>query len=173
MVAKKAEKINLIKIIGDPIDKATRSALKKSHMNRDAKFMADQIKKRTRLGRGVAIQNGRSFKLAPLKDDTVHGREILQDNGDLSVFTRPEKSNLTATGQLLDSIGGGSTTAGSGRIFITDNRKDGVSNSEIEKGHDKKLRPFMHLSKPEINRLNRRIRERIVAAFNAALDKLN
>lgn len=94
-----ADKVRkLEKLINDALKGATR----KKTLDEVGKLMADRIRLRTRLGKGVSQPTGGSPKpLAKLAPSTVRGRASFKG---LSGDTTPSKSNLTRTGELLDSI---------------------------------------------------------------------
>jgi hypothetical protein len=122
----------------------------------------EQIRKRTRLGKGVDDKGG-NIKLNPLTELYVERRKKLP----LSGQTTPKKSNLTATGQMLESIKG--TRQGLKFIFsFIGNRKDGKTNNEVASYAPKLGRPFFNLSNTEKNGISRGIRKLI----NDALKKL-
>lgn len=137
---------SLDKIIGDSVGKAVEGAFTQSQMARDAKFMAKEVRRRTRLGRGVQRTGARSFKLAGLKESTIRSRRRTQNAGELSTDTSPTKSNLTETGQLLDAIDGRSSGPGNAEIFLKEDRTDGALNNDIASFQEDKKRSFMHLS---------------------------
>jgi hypothetical protein len=69
----------------------------KSAMNEVAELIPAQIRKRTQLGKDL-----RGGKIAGIKDTTKATRKRYSKNLDSN--TTPNRSNLTATGQLLNSI---------------------------------------------------------------------
>lgn len=73
----------------------------KRTLNKLGKEARNQVVKRTRLGQGVTGQ-GQPEPLKPLKQSTKDYRTRYSKN--LSRFTSKNKSNLTATGQFLDSM---------------------------------------------------------------------
>ena len=120
-----------------------------------------QILKRTRLGKGVKYQGGPAFKLPSLKDSTIDQRERYDFN--LSPFTRPPRSNLTATGQLLDSIRHRLLRTGKNRtveLYFKENRRFELSGPPSKVKHSKLSkfvadngRPFFNLAGFEIAKL--------------------
>ncbi len=130
---------------------------------------ADRIRKRTRLGKGVAAPGADPIPLKPLSDSYKDARKKQRGNkGKLSSFTSAGKSNLTFTGQMLDSLRVLTQSASSVVIGLYGNRKGGGSNSEVG-GFVSEVRPFLNLSKAEMNGLARIIRERIDAALKRFL----
>lgn len=103
-----------------------------------AEEMADVIVKRTKRSQVVKEPEGRISKMKQKADGA--------------------ESTLTDTGQMLDSVIG--RTAGRGRAVVTlkDSRKGGGSNIEIAGFHQfgtskMPARPFLNLSKTEVDRL--------------------
>lgn len=70
----------------------------------------------------------------------------------LSDATSPTKSNLTLTGQLLDSL---TVEAGQGQALVTVEgiRDDGQSNKEVARKVQEEGRPFLDLAKGDLNQL--------------------
>src|SRR5690606_22586140 len=139
---------------------------------------AEQIKKRTQLGFGVD-DNGRQTKLKPLSmsyraqrrgeiafftDES--GRKIPyipSEKPTLSPYTSPAKSNLTKTGEMLESIKG---IVKDTSIFInvTGKRRDGsgLTNEEVKEFVEQQGREFMRLTNGEKNELARKLKDRIL-----------
>lgn len=133
--------------------------------------MADRIRKRTRLGKGVAERGGNPEPLKPLsrsyRDQRAGKVAFFTDEEGivhpykpkrapkLSPQTSAGKSNLTRTGELLDSIAVLTAKLGSVIIGLKGKRNKDVA------AYVSQDRPFLNLSKPELNGLARLIRERI------------
>lgn len=111
--------------------------------------MADEIKKRTRLGYGVSKNNGSKERLESLSEQYKRARSRM----DLSGETSPNKSNLTQTGSMLDSLEPVRTGEYSIQVTPTGNDSNGISNADKASWLTEQGRPFMFLSKPEIIRL--------------------
>lgn len=109
-----------------------------------AKELPEVIRDRVRGGMGL---NG---PLKSLSESYIKTRTRLRKS--LSKFTDPEKSNLTATGQMLSGIVGEASRTVV-RIFIKENRKKELSgekktNKEVRE-YVEKDRPFFGLTKTE------------------------
>lgn len=116
----------------------------------------DLIVKRTRLGYGVAKNGGKRFKLAALSDAYVKQRK--KDR--LSKFARPKKSNLTKTGQMLESVKVLKVSRGVITVGPQGVRRDGISNDDLAIWNAKrKGRSFIYLSDNEFNQLRRAYRK--------------
>lgn len=120
----------------------------------------NQIVKRTRLGKGVKTPGGAAIKLLPLKDSTIDYRDNYDNN--LSPYTRPPRSNLTATGQLLDSIAYRiikKTKSKIIQLFFKENRRFELDGKPARIKHNKlsqyvqKDRPFFYLANFELNKI--------------------
>ena len=133
-----------------------------------AKDAAEIIRKRTRLGFGVGSDGAPRHKLPALKPSYVRQRERFRR---LSGNTRPGKSNLTRTGQLLDSLRGRYKSKGKGEVYVQSNRDDGKTNDEIA-FHVSGKRPFAHLSNSEINQLKNKVRKDLKAEVNKILQRI-
>jgi len=155
---------------------AFKKAQSKENMSAFGDYVAERIMVRTRLGRGVAQEGGASQPLKPLSDSYKKQRQgkiaffttkegvvvpyVPDQKPKLSEFTRPTKSNLTFTGQMLESIKTLSAKVGEVVVGLSGNRKDGLTNLEVGQ-YVSKARPFMNLSKPEKEGLAREIRKLI------------
>ena len=146
------------------IEAALDRALQPRNLGKIAQSLALDIKKRTRLGYGVERTGAEKFKLAPLEAKTIEKRESLHDQGRLSEFTSPTKSNLTEKGHLLDSLVGRSKRKGQITVALKENRGDGKSNSKIE-SFQRKKRPFFNASRLEIKRLLQQIKDTLRKEF--------
>lgn len=103
------------------------------------------IVQRTRDGKGVKRPGSSPYRLKPLSASYIAFRR--KNRSALSPFTSPSKSNLTFTGQLLNSL---VLKKGATTITITPSgiRDDGKSNAEVAR-RVSKARPFLALSKGE------------------------
>jgi hypothetical protein len=117
-MAKKAT----VKITG--VSKARDNALKfikaqqgnSAILNDIGQTAADQIKMRTR----ARLEQ---YKQDDIAESTVIGREILAEANNTNEFSQPKRSNLTFTGQLLNSIKYKViASAGSVSLFLSDFR---------------------------------------------------
>lgn len=116
----------------------------------------DLIVKRTRLGFGVKKNGGKRFRLASLTEGYVKQRK----KGGLSSFTRPKKSNLTRTGQMLESVKILKLSRGVITVGPQGKRNDGKSNDDIAIWNAKrKGRSFIYISDNEYNQLRRAYRK--------------
>lgn len=115
-----------------------------STMDKIGKELAQTVKTRTRKGFGVDQPGGRSKRLTKLSKPYKKERKGLQSRGKLSSETSPAKSNLTKTGELLDSIKG-SGKKNEARIYI-----DGRNNVKKVRDQAQAGREFMNLNKAEI-----------------------
>lgn len=164
-------KIDFKKAISN-ITKELEASIKRTtdrnSMQKYAKFLAGEIKLRTRLGYGVEENEGEKKRLAPLAKSTKTQRQARKDKGRLSNSTDPNKSNLTQTGQLLDALDGRATGSAQAEVFLRDQRSaDSLTNTELagyhEEGKGKPKRIFMRVSKQELKRLTDQIRKDLIA----------
>lgn len=110
-----------------------------------AEAATQNLKTRVRLGYAVAQDSGPQGKFKPLADSTVSKRRKLK-SPPLSENTTPKRSNLTQTGELIDSI----TYRISGNkieIYL-----EGARNQKVAE-YVTPARPFFHLSAIEVSRL--------------------
>lgn len=147
---------DLVKKITKELEQTVKS---KAFYDEVGEEVSTQIRKRTRLGYGISGTESQ-VKLKPTAPSTKKGKEFKKKKGKLSGLTTPKKSNLTDTGQLLDSI---NHKASIQKVVIgfKDQRKDSeIGNKELAK-HVQVDRPFFGLTTPEKNRLKRLIEKKI------------
>lgn len=159
------------------MERAVMLALEKvrsvSSMKKYGQMAADIVKLRTRLGDGVAKEGGEREKLKPLAQATKDARKRMANRGELHEHARPNRSNLTMTGQLLDSVKITDVSVGMVKFGPEGLRKDGnLSNAEVGKYVTEAGRPFNNLSKVERKRLNDSIFRDIKAALRRFTKRL-
>lgn len=161
-----------------------------ANMRKLGEMVAGMIKLRTRLGYGVASDGAEKSLLKPLAKSTIEvrkgnlafyksatGKVIAyepDDNGAkvrLHSDTRPSKSNLTRSGQLLDSEQ--VTEVGQGWVHVgpSGERTDGLTNEKVAEYVSDGGRPFNHLSKVETKRLQDELKRQLREAIKRVLTK--
>lgn len=138
------------------------------------KLRAD-IVKRTRMGYGVNQDLGTKEKLASLSKKY---KKFRKDNpyNELSKMTNATRSNLTYSGQMLDSLYAKGDSTYLGSILVKDARKrvmgakKAPKNSDLIKWHEDGAgrlpkRPFFHVSDLENARLEQAMQKKLVAAL--------
>jgi hypothetical protein len=153
-MARKSAVIQFSRIMKKLETVVSKEAVKASSLQPTGDFAASIIVKRTRLGYGVDKQYGSKQKFAPLAPSYIKQRKMFAG---LNPLTTPKRSNLTRTGQMLDSV---KAIARNGVIYIepTGRRDDGKTNLDVaiwnHKGNARRNRPprvFMNLSRLEFN----------------------
>jgi len=151
----------MIKLLANAI----KNSVTTEESARISNIAARQIRKRTRLGFGIG-SSGKQTKLNPLSGKYIEQREAYSEN--LSDQTKPRRSNLTATGQMLDSIQGGAK-AGNVIVEISGSRKAGLtgsrgtaSNADVARYVQEQGRPFFGVTTPERRSLIREIKQVIL-----------
>lgn len=138
----------------------------------------EQIKKRTRLGGGVQTVNnegfgGRRTKLDSLSESYKKKRKLYKSN--LSSQTSPSKSNLTATGQLLDSIKSRKRPGDKLDFKVTGSRRKELDGSKSNKTNEQvrkyveEKREFLGLTNAEVNKFTRLARKIIEKELSKVL----
>lgn len=139
-------------LIKDTIDKPL--------MNRIGIEVAQLVKTRTRKGFGVSANLAPQKRLKGISESYKKQRKRLAAQGRLSGETTVNRSNLTKSGDMLDDITHTSTT-NTATIFIKGSKNRG----KAERGA--KERPFMNLSKSEVNKITKIVTEE----FNKDINK--
>lgn len=145
------------------LTRALNELIKPNSMKEFGEEAANMIRLRTRLGYGVASDYGDKERLKPLSQSYKEQRKKEK----LSNETSPGRSNLTKTGELLDSIKVKSVGPNSVNVGPTGRRTDGKSNEDVADAVAKNGRPFNNLSKVEY----KRIRDSIATALEELIKK--
>ena len=137
------------------IDRAIDESFDTNYLNQIGSQITDQIRIRTRAGFGVKSNGARQQRLRRLSPNYVETRRFARSIGLLSDATSPRRSNLTFSGNMLDSI-----------IHTVSNRNINFAFSnkraeEVAEEVQTRGRPFFNLSGPEINKLTRQFNNRI------------
>lgn len=181
------------------IANAFRDLVRPENMRKYGEQAAAMIKLRTRLGQGVESDGAEKGPLKPLSPAYIKMRQEQQDTaesdvltarfrsgkrglhvtkkqlhgkGGLSDQTSPGKSNLTRTGQMLNSES--VTSVGEGEVFVgpKGSRDDGKKNEDIAAYVTYAGRPFNNLSKIEVKRVNDAIKKDMKKFLAEALTKI-
>lgn len=139
------------------LKRTVKEAISRTAMQEVGNFTASLIVKRTRLGYGVTNFTEGKKLLAPLKASTVKRRSMFAG---LDGTTKPKKSNLTMTGQMLRSMRARVESAGVVVIEPTGTRSDGKTNFQVAQyahdgGPSRRPRIFNRISKAEFNQVKR------------------
>lgn len=124
------------------------------------------VQRRARLGYGSpTTAGGQRFAFPGLSQSYVEFRSKGRGAEWLSDTTTPRKSNVTFTGQMLESIKVVSLSAGKVSIAPTGTRSDpfsrrGLTNAQVASYLEQQGRPFLNLTKPEVSQLVRFYRTR-------------
>jgi hypothetical protein len=150
-----SDPVRSLKNIFARIEKTIDEAISRKQMQDLGEFAAGLVVKRTRLGYGVDKQFGVKSPLKGLTLNYIKRRQKIL----LSDTTSPRKSNLTNTGQLLDSVQVIKTEEGKLRFGPTGGRRDSKSsNLEIAQYQESSGRIFNRISQLEFNQILRQYR---------------
>ena len=114
-------------------------------MDKVGQFSVDIIVRRTRLGYGVDKELGPRSRLAGLSEKYIQKRKGIR----LDATTRPARSNLTNTGQMLRSMGFKVLEPGKLLIEPEGSRDDGYTNIQIAEFNADRGRVFNNVSNNE------------------------
>lgn len=131
-----------------------------------AEEAANLIKTRTRRGYGVPADGAPAERLKALSREPA-GRSYVdfrkRTRSALSSETSPGKSNLTYSGQMLDSLYARRRRIGNWSINLKSQRDDGKTNPQVARYAAIGGRPFLFLSKSELSVLGIAYRKRFSA----------
>jgi hypothetical protein len=157
------------------VSRAVKEIKKPANMKKFGDEAAEIIRRRTRLGYG-AKENAEREKLKPLSDSYKAQRagKIAFATGPHGVYpykpeqkpnlhphTTPTRSNLTNTGQMLDSLGSTKVKEGSVTVDVQGQRKDGLSNKQVAEYVSLQGREFNNLTPKEQRQIEQIIEREI------------
>jgi hypothetical protein len=145
----------------DRIFKKIEKVVNRFGLNDYADETAERVRRRVRLGGGVedTKRGGARTKLKQLSPKYKKARKRSKKLN--KTKTKPNKSNLTFTGQLLDAIKGRSR----GKKIVLEfkeNRDDGLKNSDIAGYVKDQGRDFFELTDKEIKGLRNSIKKDLI-----------
>lgn len=138
--------MSLSKQIESILKESVDEGLKPSNLKKSAKSLRDSIVKRTKLGKGVKETGERLYNLNEKVFTSGYKKERkrLKTQGKLSNSTRPNKHNLTKSGNMLKDI----------RYKVRNNNITIFPNSQLSRikiqENDKNGRKFMDISRTEL-----------------------
>jgi len=159
-----------------------------------AEELADDIRVRTRLGKGVERYNGPEIPLKGLSPSykqqragkigfakNKQGKTYPYKPGkkgrrhpSLSDKTTPNKSNLTFTGQMLDSLSGKSPKKGTLEVYFDSKRTGRLTNSDVARFAEENpgQRKFFNLSSKQVKRFEDEMTSLITRNIDKELTKI-
>lgn len=141
------------------LEKQIAESISASKLTPIAKKVSQDVKDRTRQGKGVSQDGGTEQPLKELSDSYKAQRARLKQLGKLSPDTNPDTSNLTQKGGMLDTLSG---TARNGSIEVSVSTQNQKKAQHVDAGG----RPFMHLSADEISDLEKSVSDSIESELN-------
>lgn len=156
-------KINNLKTVFEGIKKIFKESIeRKDKLDQIKEFVVKRIQAETRKGFDLSRDGAPQ---PDLSDGYVRMRERFQETGEIDLdrkFFRPEKSNLTLTGQLLSSLNG--TVSEKNRtieVFVEGSRNDGTTNSKVAKDLADRGRTFLGLDEKGVTRIRKMVLDEI------------
>lgn len=158
----------------DNINSIIEEVVDTKQMNALGEYAIQLIAKRTRLGYGVNSAGEKRQRLPALKPITVAIRTAAKKQGRLDERTSPKKSNLTFTGQLIDSLG--IAVSAPGQIIIQPQgyrSDDGEikANLQLARVLAKRGFRFLNISDAEFRQLGNFLRDGLTSALTRRLKK--
>lgn len=126
------------------LENLIKNGISKQILENAGKIVAKNVKTRTRRGFGVNKEGGSSIKLKPLTPNYKEHRKNLKRKGTLSAETKPSKSNLTKTGEMLDSL---NYKVEKNKISVLPTNKKNIKKAQYQ---DLQGRKFLNLNKREV-----------------------
>lgn len=176
------------------LQESVKELKKPENMMKFGGQIKEMVRIRTRVGFGVDVTGGSKHPMKPLSPGYIEQRQKMQSGaasrsnskslkghakrdavhaaGGLYPETTPSKSNLTRTGQMLNSVD--VKSVGTGRVTVgpTGSRSDSEhSNAQIAEFQEAKGRSFNKLSDIELKRLNDSVKTQLRAIMRSKLTK--
>jgi len=152
-------------VLKGKLEKAISTQISLEYTN----VLKERIKKRTRLGIGVDPKTGNSERLKPIQD---RYKKVRKKSPRLSSQTTASRSNLTATGQMINSLTSVKIklqdgikfvfTVGDKRGIGLDGKPSKIGNKKLVDYQEKQGRKWLGFTKPQINQISREIRQIII-----------
>jgi len=152
------------KVFGTKLKKLVNKVFIAKEMKKIGEFASEIIKKRTRLGFGVVKAGADRSKLKSLSEKY----KVLRQSLTLSDQTTTNRSNLTSTGQLLDSISVIISSEKKVTFGPTGERQNSnePSNSKLAEYVSEQGRPFINLSGAEIKQIKNEVSKKLRAELD-------
>jgi hypothetical protein len=150
----------LSKHLKESITRALEETITPQLMQQVGDDFVDQIRTRTRLGNGLDKHKGEPSKLRPLSKDYVESRKTFKK---LSPLTKPGKSNLTLTGEMLDQL---KATVQGAKITITFGNQ---FSKDKARWNQESGRKFLFISRVQIERLKNGLEKKITTLLKKYL----
>jgi len=164
----KVELKNLNNVI-KAIEKVFNNTKKNRRLLREMVDIAvTRIKQQTRAGNELTVEDGkpgRKYKQPPLSEKYKKFRKAVKARGGVTQRTgkrvdpkhfRPGVSNLTFTGQLMDSIKGTiNVQAGKITVFPSGKRDDGLTNKQVTEDLAERGREYLGMDEKGAQRINK------------------
>ena len=163
MAKAKVEVLNAKEVFKE-IEEATNGLFHSGEfLTKIGEFMVQRIQSVTRSGKSLVTNS----KLAPLAQSYIKQRQSMQKSGKVgSDFFSPGRSNLTLTGQMLDSLDYKvDEQRGSVSVQASGIRSDGKDNSKIAQYVTDQGRPFLGLDETGQKRIEQLIQEELRRIF--------
>lgn len=161
-----------IKRVENRIITNIRRALNRKELTQLARLAIKQIAKRTRAGFGVAEARGNAKRLKKLSSAYIEYRKRSSKLN--TALTSPGKSNLTFTGQLIDSLVVREVDVEKQKVFINANRrrrKGGTTNEEVAEFVAQQGRAFLNLSRNEVTKISRAYKNSLVNSVKRNIER--
>jgi len=138
------------------------SAERKEMLDEILDFVVRRVRAETRKGKDLS-RDGETQP--PLSTKYIAARERMTANGSVKVdktFFSPKRSNLTLTGQMLDSLSGlVKSKARSVEVFVEGRRDDGLTNQAVAKDLKSMGRTFLGLDEKGRGRIRKIVLDEI------------
>lgn len=154
----------------DEIERIFKTAASPREMRELGEQAVQDVRKRTRLGYGVEEDGKARYKLQGLSSSYIEKRRRYKSRNILSDKTSASKSNLTLSGQMLDSLRvlKANTRSveigpfGNRKAFPPGSRAKRVGNKKVSDFVQAKGRVYLNLSDLEIKKLARYYQNQIL-----------
>lgn len=119
-------------------------------------YLVETVRNRVRLGYGVKAHGEKKEKFKELAESTIKHRKRLSALGLLFPGSKPKRSHLTATGQMMDSL---TYAKEPGRVVLFFGNDEANDKAYYNNQAGRVPRPFFFLTDLEIKAVNRTLQK--------------
>lgn len=160
-----------LKDLENAITQSLKTFTNGNNIKRYADQSVDIIYKRTKSGKGVTDDRSNSASIKSLKPlSSSYKTQRKSYKGKRGDFFSPGRSNLTLTGQMLESIKA-KVSDGKITVSLSGTRDDGQTNKEVGEFVSENGRPFLNLAVEEKQILLRKIETDLIKYIRLLFNK--
>lgn len=119
-------------------------------------YLVETVRNRVRLGYGVKAHGEKKDKFKELAESTIEHRKLLSLRGELFPGSKPKRSHLTATGEMMGDL---AYQKEPGRVVLFFDGNDANYKAWYNNEAGRVTRPFFFLTDLEMKAVNRTLQK--------------